>query len=361
MAANDTAATPLNTAISINILANDTDANGLNPASVTIVTAPVGGGTALVGPTPGFVNYTPALGFAGVDVFAYTVQDTLGAVSNVAVVTVNVAAAVNPSPVAGDDSAATALNTAVVINVLANDTDANGLNPASVSVVNAPAGGSTVVDPVSGAITYTPNLGFSGLDSFTYTVQDTLGAVSNVAVARVAVAAGANPPPLALNDSISTLRNTAVSIGVLANDTDANGLNLATLTVVTAPVNGTAIVNPAAAGAILYTPAAGFVGTDTFSYTVQDTLGAVSNVAVVTVTVTAPAVNLPPVAVNDTITTPQGAPILINILANDSGCGRHPRSHDPDGRFPAPERRDFREQCRGSDLLHAQCRLPGHG
>ena len=221
VAANDTASTPLNTAISINILANDTDANGLNPASVTIVSAPIGGGTALVGPALGFVNYTPALGFAGVDIFAYTVQDTLGAVSNVAIVTVNVAAAVNPSPVAVDDSAATALNTAVVINALANDTDANGLNPASVSVVNAPAGGGTVVDPVSGAITYTPNLGFAGLDSFTYTVQDTLGAVSNVAVARVAVAAGANPPPLALNDSSSTLRNTAVSIGVLANDSDA--------------------------------------------------------------------------------------------------------------------------------------------
>lgn len=321
VAVNDTASTALDTPVAIGVLANDTDANGLNAASIAIVSSPAGG-TALVGPTLGFVTYTPALGFSGVDAFAYTVQDSLGAVSNVATVTVTVSAAVNPPPVAGDDSATTAQNTAVVINVLANDTDANGLNPASVTVVNAPAGGVTAVDAVSGAITYTPNPGFAGLDSFTYTVQDTLGAVSNVAVVRVGVGVSANPPPVALNDSISTLRNTAVSISVLANDSDANGLNSASLAVVAAPVNGTAIVNPAAPGTILYTPAVGFVGTDSFSYTVQDTLGAVSNVAIVTVTVTAPVVNLPPVAVNDTIGTPQGSPVLINVLANDS---------DPDG------------------------------
>ena len=86
------------------------------------------------------------------DVFAYTVQDTLGAqrVADGYMLW----PAVNPSPVGeGDDSAATALNTAVVINVLANDTDANGLNPASVSVELGRAAGSSipyrVLSPIS--------------------------------------------------------------------------------------------------------------------------------------------------------------------------------------------------------------------
>jgi hypothetical protein len=192
--------------------------------------------------------------------------------------------------VAIDDTATTLQNNAVIIGVLANDTDADGtLNPASVTVANQPANGVTSVNTTTGAITYTPNTGFAGSDSFTYRVQDNLGAVSNVAIVRVSVVGvPANVPPIATNDVASTPQGIPVLVNVLANDSDPDGtLNPATLTAVSLPANGTLFVNTAT-GTITYTPRAGFSGADTFTYTVADNLGAVSNVATAVVTVQAP-------------------------------------------------------------------------
>ena len=88
---NDTASTMLNTPVTINVLSNDTDDGGINPASLAIVTSPVSGTAVPNG--NGTVNYTPGTGFIGADAFAYTVADAQGAVSNHATVTVTVNAA----------------------------------------------------------------------------------------------------------------------------------------------------------------------------------------------------------------------------------------------------------------------------
>ena len=325
VAVDDTGATPQNTAVVIDVLANDSDADvggTLNPATVTVANA-TAGVTTVVDTVSGAITYTPNTGFAGLDVFTYTVQDNLGAVSNTAIVRVTVnAAGVNTPPLAVNDIATTLLNTAVVINVLANDSDPDvggSLNPASVAVVNAPANGTTLIDAVTGAITYTPNASFTGIDSFNYTVQDNLGAVSNVAIVRVTVTAIPNTPPVAVDDAATTLQNTAAVINVLANDSDPDvggTLNPATVTVVSAAANGTTLVNTTS-GAITYTPNIGFAGLDSFTYTVRDNLGAVSNVALVRVNVQF--VNTPPVAVNDgPFRTPIGTAIQINVLANDT-------------------------------------------
>jgi hypothetical protein len=318
VAADDTATTPQNTAAVIDVLLNDTDADGtLNATSVTVVNAPANGTTS-VDTVTGAITYTPNAAFVGIDSFTYTVLDNLGAVSNVAIVRVEVTAIVNAGPVAADDTSSTTQNTSVVINIIANDTDADGVNPASVTVINQPAsGGATSVDAVSGEITYTPGTGFFGLDTFTYTVEDTLGAVSNVAMVRVTVPQTlGNTPPVAVDDTATTPQNTSAAVNVLANDTDADGLNPASVTVVHAPVNGAVLVNTTT-GAITYTPNIGFAGSDSFTYTVQDNLGAVSNVGIVRVTIQF--VNTPPVAANDgPVRTTPGVPESINALANDS-------------------------------------------
>lgn len=86
------------------------------------------------------------------------------------------------APVAGDDSASTVKDLKKVIDVLANDTDADGtLDPASVTIVDGPAHGTLTINTTTGAITYTPTTGYVGADSFTYTVKDNDGNVSNVA------------------------------------------------------------------------------------------------------------------------------------------------------------------------------------
>ncbi|MEL7081549.1 MAG: Ig-like domain-containing protein [Pseudomonadota bacterium] len=189
----------------------------------------------------------------------------------------------NIAPLALDDSASTDPGQAVTIDVLANDSDSDGaLDPATVTVVSGPTNGTHVVN-ADGSITYTPNTGFQGSDSLTYTVDDDEGATSAQAAVTLTVGTP-NDPPVALNDSASTDPDQAVTIDVLANDSDPDGtLDPNTVTVVSAPTNGTFNVN--ADGSITYTPNAGFQGSETFTYTVADNLGASSAEADVTVSV----------------------------------------------------------------------------
>ena len=103
---------------------------------------------------------------------------------------------------------------------------------------------------------------------------------------------------------------------MLANDSDPDGDPL-TIIGVTAPASGSVVANGAS---ITYTPAAGFAGTDRFTYTIDDGRGGTAT-ANVTVTVNPPP-NGPPIAVDDAATTAFATPVTIDVLANDS---------DPDG------------------------------
>ncbi|MEN8178484.1 MAG: Ig-like domain-containing protein, partial [Pseudomonadota bacterium] len=87
---------------------------------------------------------------------------------------------VNQDPVAVDDSASTTMDTAVTIDVLANDSDADG-DALMVSGVGTAANG-TAVNNGDGTVTYTPNTGFSGADSFTYTIEDGFGLAASATV-----------------------------------------------------------------------------------------------------------------------------------------------------------------------------------
>lgn len=299
----DSATTNKSTAVTISVLANDSDPDGtLDASTVTVATQPTNGTTTVN--ADGSITYTPNADFTGTDTFTYTVNDNEGLSSDAATVTVRV----NTPPVADDDSAQTNQNTPVTINVLDGDTDADGTLVAStVAVTTAPTNGSTTVN-ADGTITYTPNSGINGTDSFKYTVKDNDGATSNEATVTVTVN---NVAPVANNDSASTPFNTAVTINVRANDTDDNGLDATSVTIKTAPSNGTATVN--ADGTVTYTPNTGFSGMDTFTYTIKDDDGAESNAATVTVTV-----NSRPEAKPDKATTVLDTLITINVLANDS-------------------------------------------
>jgi uncharacterized repeat protein (TIGR02543 family) len=193
---------------------------------------------------------------------------------------------VNTPPVANDDTATTDEDTPVVIDVTANDTDVDGtIDPTTVSIVSGPANGSASVDPVSGDVTYTPDADYNGSDGFTYTVDDDDGATSNVATVTVTVN-DVNDPPVANDDTAATTNeDTPVVIDVTANDTDVDGtIDPTTVSIVSGPANGSASVDPVS-GDVTYTPDAGYSGSDSFTYTVDDDDGATSNVATVTVNV----------------------------------------------------------------------------
>jgi hypothetical protein len=318
-AGDDAASTPQDEPVTIDVLANDSDADGtLDPATVAMWNSPANGGTIVE--SDGRITYIPNPDFSGDDSFTYKVGDDDGGISNEATVSVTVTA-VNDPPSAADDSATTGQDTAVIIDVLTNDSDADGtLVPATVTVQSAPGDGSATVN-VDGTITYTPNADFSGTDTFTYTVEDNDGDASNAATVTVTVTpsgGGGNSPPVAANDSADTGQDTSVIIDVLDNDADADGtLEPATVAVQSAPGNGSATVN--ANGTVTYMPNADFSGTDTFTYTVEDDDGDSSNAATVTVTVTpSGGGNSPPTARDDTATTGEGTAVIIDVLANDS-------------------------------------------
>lgn len=200
VAFDDFAATTTNRSVALNVLANDNDPDAwLNTNSVMIVTHPANG-TVSVNPTNGILTYTPTNGFVGTNTFAYTVQDNQGATSNPGLVTVIVTEPVlttNAPPVAVNDFASTSNGLPVTIDVLANDVAPDGtLDPGTVTLTRAPTNGTATVDVYTGAITYTPNPGFAGTNTFRYTVQDDLGATSPEATVTIAVA----PPAPALPD-----------------------------------------------------------------------------------------------------------------------------------------------------------------
>ena len=104
------------------------------------------------------------------------------------------------------------------LDVLSNDTDDGSLDVTSV-IITGNTNGVATANPVTGTVDFTHDGSDTTVASFTYTVNDDLGVPSNEATASLAVTP-VNDPPVAQDDAVSTLKDTAVSIDVAANDID---------------------------------------------------------------------------------------------------------------------------------------------
>ncbi|HEY5106982.1 MAG TPA: Ig-like domain-containing protein [Caulobacteraceae bacterium] len=265
------------------LLANDTDNNGL-ALTAAVATAPTHG--AVTVNADGSFNYTPTVGFAGVDTFTYKASDSLSTGAPTTV-TVDVIAA-SPTSVADSytDPANTTLTVAAASGVLSNDTDNNGLT-LTAALSTGPAHGSVTFNP-DGSFNYTPAASFSGADSFKYIAVDSLSAGVPTTV-TVNVTGGAGAPvsnPDTYGDGAGHTLTTTAANGVLANDTDPNSLPL-TATLNTGPADGTVTLNKD--GSFNYTPTLGFAGTDTFTYIASDgKASGASTLVTINVAATAP-------------------------------------------------------------------------
>lgn len=165
------------------VLGNDSDVD-LDALQAQIVSGPSGGSLTLN--LDGSLQYTAN---AGTTQDSFTYQAIDGSLpSNTATVTISVLQPANASPVAQDDYASTPKNTAVIIDVLANDSDADGsIAPSTVVVVSQPTRGGTATSMGNGTVQFVPKNNFKGTDTFTYVVSDNLGAVSDPATVRVNV------------------------------------------------------------------------------------------------------------------------------------------------------------------------------
>lgn len=172
----DTATTAQGAAITIHVLANDTDANG-DALTITSVSKPQFGTATTDGQN---VTYTPNPSFVGNESFSYFISDGKGGTAAGSVtVTVNGPGGPNQAPTAANDVATVSSGDSVIIDVLANDADPNG-DALAITIDGPPSHGTATV--TNGKVVYTANAGFAGTDSFTYIVSDGKGGTASATV-----------------------------------------------------------------------------------------------------------------------------------------------------------------------------------
>lgn len=241
------------------------------------------------------VTYTPTSGYSGADSFTFTLSNAGGTSTGQINITVGAAPIV---PVAQNSSATVVYNTATIIMAIAGGGNGHAL---TYSVATAPAHGT--VSAFTGAnITYTPTSGYSGADSFTFTASDGSN-TSNAASISITVT---QPPPVANNQSVTTAFGTALPITLTAS-----GNGTITYSIVATPAHGTLT---GTAPNVTYTPSSNYVGADSFTF--QASNGAASNVATVSITVSAPPA---PTPTNQTVNTAYQTAKAITLSATGSG------------------------------------------
>jgi hypothetical protein len=279
---NDFIATQNNTAVSVNVLANDIgDTKVLQTA--TVVGGP-GVGTASIS-TGGIIVFTPTSTYATVTTQTAEVQYTFTASGGSAGASLYIT--VNP-PATGrsgvSDFNSTTYNVAVSTNVLANDV--GDLKVLQTAVVVGGAAVGTASISTGGIIVFTPTSTFARTITQVAEIQYTFTASGGSAGASLFVTVNAGPPlPVAVADFTSTTYNLAVSYNVLANDTGGTVKTLLTATVVNGNSVGTASISTG--GVIVFTPSSTFATTLTqvaeIQYTFTTTGGSAAGSLFVTV------------------------------------------------------------------------------
>jgi len=217
----------------------------------------------------------------------------------------------NDAPQAADDQfTVDADSVDNAFDVLANDSDPDG-DVLSIIALSQPANGQVSIS--GDQVIFTPATGYTGSDSFSYTVEDGFGGQGSASVA--VTVQSTNQPPVVGDLSAATLRNQPVDIDVLAEASDPDGDELS-VSGFTQPANGTVIQS---GGVLRYTPNDEFVGNDSFDYTVSDSRGGEATGSVV---IDVAFANRAPVANADSATTTAGEAVTVDVLAND---------FDPDG------------------------------
>jgi len=318
----DTGTTGENAVLTVNVLANDSDVDHNAVLTVTSASAPAGKGTASV--VGNQVRFDPgtsfdhlAVGATEQVVISYSISDEHGATA-ASTLTVTVTGT-NDAPVATDDSASIGENGApILVSVLANDSDVDDGSTITLTAASAPAGqGSASV--VGSQVRFDPGTDFDDLAlgqteqvQVSYTIQDQHGA-SDTGTLTVTVT-GANDAPVASADTATTDEDTAITVNVLANDTDVDNGAVKTVTAVSVtPGEGSVSI---VGNQVRYNPspdldylADGETLDVVVNYTMRDEHGVTSS-STLTVTVTG--------ITDGTINGTEGDDILIGTPDNDS-------------------------------------------
>ena len=292
----------------LGVLYNDSATNG-DPLTAIIYAPPQHGTVSLF--VDGSFLYQPNAGFVGLDYFEYLAQDGL---QPSAVATVSISVTDSP-PVVVNDSFGVPANITSGVSAPGVLRHASALPGDSLTamIVTSPGQGSLSLHS-DGSFEYTPNNGFTGTDTFTYSASNGSSTSSNATISLIVH--GGNQAPVAGNTNYSMAHDGNLSVGapgLLSRASDADGDTL-TASEVTPPANGALSLMPD--GSFMYQPAAGFTGTDSFTWEAQD--GTTNSVpATISIFVT----NAAPVAVADTFNMQPGQTLTNpapGVLSNDT-------------------------------------------
>lgn len=306
-----------------NVLNNDTDIENNRPFSAQLVAGPAHAGSFTLN-ADGTFSYIPTADYNGSDSFTYVTVDSLGAISNLATVSIAIAS-INDAPIAQDVSFNTNEDTPLNGILGVGSDSQNGApnennTPLTAQLIGGPAHASAFTLNADGSFSYNPQADFNGTDSFTYAIVDSLGAISNTATVSITIDS-VNDAPIAQNDAFQGNEDGSINGNVLLNDSDnQNGAPNEN----NGPLSAQLVMGPAHAGSFTlnadgtftYIPSADFNGSDSFTYVTLDSLGGASNLATVSITINS--VNDAPIAQNDNYQVNEDNTLNGNVALNDS-------------------------------------------
>ncbi|HCG5913129.1 TPA: tandem-95 repeat protein [Vibrio parahaemolyticus] len=302
VAKDDIATTQEDTAVTIDVLPNDTDVDG-DKLSIQSASVPEAQGKVEI--VDGKLVFTPAENFNGHAEIIYTVTD--GQLTDEAKVTVTVNP-VNDTPVVESNIADQALAEDFTPYTIDLNTAFSDVDNVDGELTFSVSGNSNIqVAIVNGIATITPTADWNGSETLTFTATDPSGeSISQTVNFTVA------PVADIVADSVTVVEDTPTIIKVLGNDTFEGDDKMVSLDTNNGPANGTVSINPD--GSVTYTPNDNYHGTDSFTYIV--TSGGVSESTTVSVDVTP--VNDAPVAKDDIATTQEDTAVTIDVLSSDT-------------------------------------------
>ncbi len=289
---------------SLNVIGNDQDIDG-SISSIAITSQPQNGSIS-INSTSLLLLYTPVSNFPGTDSFSYQLTDNEGLTSSVTTVSLG-QTAVNEPPLANEDRIQTDEDQFVIIDVLANDSDLDGLLiKTSMLITTAPLHGSASIRQSDGTIFYQPTAHFSGTDSLIYQVSDDKGA-STSATVKIQINS-INDLPVAVSQTLSVNEDNALAIILTGGDFDADPL---AYMLDRHPANGQLTGVPPN---LSYQANENFNGSDNFTFWVND---GSEDSAVATISITVVAQNDTPVADLQTLTLNEDQSLNIGLSGSD--------------------------------------------
>ena len=314
-AVDDTFTSPEDQTATLNVLGNDMDVD-LSREGDTLIVLSVSGalhGTASVSSDQESVIYIPDENWNGDENLTYYMEDKEHQVS-FANVSLHITA-VNDPPQAVNDTGTVDEDSSITLTVLNNDTDIDLDDILTIVSTDGVDHGTVVIVDNKLSLTFTPAADWNGSEVFTYTMKDSAGATSSASVTITVTPL--NDPPDAVDDSVTTPEDQAVTISALNNDTDVDltygGDNLI-ITGVSGVDHGTAVIS-SDQQTITFTPSANWSGSEFFTYEMKDRAG-LSDTATVTVVVSP--VNDAPVAAADSYTIDEDVETVLDVLVNDT-------------------------------------------